>query len=72
MTIRDKVIRRIPLQVVGDAEAELANDEGPVAAAVVVAGFFEVSGGGFAGAGVVDAVVVGVFEVAVVVVGGEV
>lgn len=62
----------IPLEVVRDAQAELADDGGPVAAAVVVAGEFEVGGGGVAGAGVVDAVVVGPFDVAVVVVGGEV
>ena len=61
----------VPFEVVGDAEAELADDGGPVAAAVVVAGEFEVGGWGLAGAGVVDAVVVGPLEVAVVVVGGE-
>ncbi len=61
----------VPLEVVRDGEAELADDGGPVAAAVVVAGFLEVGGGRLAGAGVVDAVVVGIFEVAVVVVGGE-
>ena len=37
-----------------------------------MAGFAQVGGRGFAGARVVDAVVVGVFEVAVVVVGSEV
>lgn len=73
---RDVVVRWgetgiIPFEVVGDAEAELADDGGPVAAAVVVAGEFEVGGWGLAGAGVVDAVVVGPFQVAVVIVGGE-
>lgn len=73
---RDVVVRWgetgiVPFEVVGDAEAELADDGGPVAAAVVVAGEFEVGGRGLAGAGVVDAVVVGPFQVAVVIVGGE-
>ena len=61
----------VPFEFVGDAEAELTDDGGPVAAAVVVAGEFEVGGRGLAGAGVVDAVVVGPFQVAVVIVGGE-
>ncbi len=61
----------VPLEVVRDGEAELADDGGPIAAAVVVAGLLEVGGGGLAGAGVVDAVVIGPFKVAVVVVGGE-
>lgn len=61
-----------PLEVVRDAEAKLADEGGPVTAAVVVAGEFEVGGGGVAGGGVVDAVFVGPFDVAVVVVGGEV
>lgn len=74
---RDVVIRRcevgvLPLEVVRDAEAELADDGGPVAAAVIVTGEFQVGGWRVAGAGVVDAVVVGPFDVAVVVVGGEV
>ena len=59
----------VPFEVIRDAETEFADDGGPVAAAVVVAGEMEVGG---RGAGVVDAVVVGPFEVAVVVVGGEV
>lgn len=71
VAIRRGEIGTAPLEVVGDAEAELADHGGPVAAAVIVAGFLEVSGRGLAGAGVVDAVVVGIFEVAVVVVGGE-
>ena len=61
----------VPLEIIGDAEAEFADDSGVIAAAVVVAGEFEVGGWGLAGAGVVDAIVVGPFEVAVVVVGGE-
>lgn len=74
---RDVVVRRGevgvgPLEVVRDAEAEFADEGGPVTAAVVVAGEFEVGGGGVAGGGVVDAVFVGPFDVAVVVVGGEV
>lgn len=71
MTIRRSEVGIVPFEIVRDTEAEFADDGGPVAAAVVVAGFFEVGGGGLAGAGVVDAVVVGPFEVAVVVVGGE-
>ena len=72
----DVAVRRcevgiVPFELVRDAEAELADDGGPVAAAVVAAGLLEVGGGGLAGAGVVDAVVVGPFEVPVVVVGGE-
>ena len=72
MAVGDEIIARVPLQVVGDAEAEFADDEGPVPAAVVVAGFLKVGGGGFASASVVDAVVVRVFEVTMVVVGGVV
>lgn len=71
MIIRRRETRIVPFEIIGDAEAEFADDGGPVAAAVIVAGFSEVGGGGLAGAGVVDAVVVGPFEVAVVVVGGE-
>ena len=71
MTIRRREISIIPLKIIRDAKAELADDGRPIAAAVVVAGEFEVGGGGAAGAGVIDAVVVGPFEVAVVVVGGE-
>ena len=72
----DVVTRRgeigiVPFEFIGDAEAEFADDGGPVAAAVVVAGEFEVGGGRLAGAGVVDAIVVGPFEVTVIVVGGE-
>lgn len=55
---------RIPLETSVDTEAEFADDGGPIAPAVVVAGCVEVSGGGQADAGVI-------FEVAVVVVGGE-
>lgn len=74
---RDVVVRRGeggvgPLEVVRDAEAEFADEGGPVTATVVVAGEFEVGGRGVAGGGVVDAVFVGPFDVAVVVVGGEV
>ena len=72
MTIWRGEIGIVPFEIVRDAEAEFADNRRPVAAAVVVAGEFEVSGGGTAGAGVVDAVVVGPFDVAVVVVGGEV
>ena len=68
MTTRRREIGIVPLELIRDAEAELADDGGPVAAAVVVAGEVEVGG---RGARVVDAVVVGPFEVAVVVVGGE-
>ena len=72
MTIWGRETRLIvPLEIIGDAEAEFADDSGVIATAVVVAGEFEVGGWGLAGAGVVDAVVVGPFEVAVVVVGGE-
>ena len=74
---RDVTIRRgevgiVPFEIVRDAEAEFADDGGDVAAAVVVTGEFEVGGGGVAGAGIVDAVVVGILDVAVVVVGGEI
>ena len=72
MTIWRGEIGIVPFEIVRDAEAELADDRRPVAAAVVVAGEFEVGGRGAAGAWVVDAVVVGPFDVAVVVVGGEV
>ena len=72
MAVRGRERAIAPLEVVGDAEAELADERGHVAAAVVVAGFLEVGGGRLARAGVVDAVVVRVLEVAVVVVGGEV
>lgn len=71
MTIRRCEIGIVPFEIIGDAEAKFANDRRPIAAAIVVAGFFEVGGWGLAGAGVVDAIVVGPFEVAVVVVGGE-
>ena len=71
MVIRRGEICVRPLQIVRDADAELADDGRPVAAAVVVAGECEVGGGGVAGAGGVDAVVIGPFDVAVVVVGGE-
>lgn len=67
---RRKARRDIELQIIRDAEGELAYESGGIAADVVDAGLFEVGGGGLAGAGVVDAVVVGVFEVAVFVVGG--
>ena len=69
MSARRREIGIVPLELIRDAEAELADEGGPVAAAVVVAGEVEVGGGR---AGVVDAVVGGPFEVAVVVVGGEV
>ena len=73
MNIRRRKIRIVvPFKIIQDAKAELADDRRPVAAAVVVAGEFEVSGRGATGAGVIDAVVVGPFDVAVVVVGGEV
>ena len=72
MVIRRSEIVIIPFEIIRDAKAELADDGGPIAAAVVVAGEMEVSGRGAAGAGIIDAVVVGPFEVAVVVVGGEV
>ena len=72
MTPRRCEIRIAPFEIIRDAEAELADDGRPIAAAVVVAGKMEISGGRAAGAGVVNAVVVGPFEVAVVVVGGEV
>lgn len=71
MAVRRREGRVVPLQVVRDAEAELADDGREVAAAVVDAGLLEVCGGGPSSAGLVDAAVVGVFEVAVVVVGGE-
>ena len=71
MAIRRGESGVVPLKVIRDGEAEFADNGRPVAAAVVVAGFLEVGGGGLAGAGVVDAVVVGPFQVAVVVVGGE-
>lgn len=72
MVVRRGEVGVCPLEVVRDAEAELADDGGAVAAAVVVAGECEVGGWGVAGGGGVDAVVVGPFDVAVVVVGGEV
>ena len=72
MAIRWSESGIVPFEIIRDAEAELTDDRRPVAAAVVVAGEFEVGGGRLAGARVVDAVVVGPFEVAVVVVGGEV
>ena len=72
MVIRRGEVGVGPFEVVGDAEAELADDGGAVAAAVVVAGECEVGGWGVAGGGIVDAVVVGPFDVAVVIVGGEV
>ena len=71
------VIRRceagavVELDVVCDAEAEFADDGGCVAAAVVVAGEIEVGGWSLVGAWDVDVAFVCVFEVAVVVVGGE-
>ena len=72
MVIRGREARAVvELDVVRDAEAELADDGGGVAAAVVVAGEVEVGGWGLVGAGDVDVAFVGVFEVAVVVVGGE-
>ena len=71
MTIRRGESGIVPLEIIRDGEAEFTDNGRPVAAAVVVAGFLEVGGGRLAGAGVVDAVVVGPFEVAVVVVGGE-
>ena len=61
----------VELDVVGDAEAEFADYGGRVAAAVVVAGEIEVGGGSLVGAWDVDVAFVSVFEVAVVVVGGE-
>ena len=71
MAIRRCEISIIPLKIIRDAKTELADDSRPIAAAVVMAREFEVGGGRAAGAGIVDAVVVGPFEVAVVVVGGE-
>ena len=71
MAIRRGEIRIVPFEIIRDAEGEFADDGRPIAATVVVAGEFEVGGRGLAGAGVVDAVVIGPFEVAVVVVGGE-
>lgn len=61
----------IPCEIVRDAQTEFADDGGRVAAAVIVAGYCKVGGGGLPGAGVVEAVFVGPFEVAVVVVSGE-
>ena len=69
MIVRRREIGIVPFEVIRDAEAELADDGGPIAAAVVVAGEMKVGG---RGAGVVDAVIVGPFDVAVIVVGGEV
>lgn len=57
------------LQIVGDAQAELAHYGGPVATAIVDARLLEICCWGLPGSGAVNAVVVGVFEVAVVVVG---
>ena len=71
MRVGYEVVLRVPLQVIRDAQAKFADDQGPIAAAVVDAGLAEVGSGGFAGSGIVDAVVVGVFEVAVIVVGCE-
>ena len=61
----------VPFKIIRDAKAELADDSRGIAAAVVVAGEFEVGGGGATSAVVVDAFAVRIFEVAVVVVGGE-
>lgn len=72
MAVRRGESRVVPFEIICNAEAEFADDRGRIAAAVVVAGFVEIGKGGLAGAGVVDAVVVGVFEVTVVVVGGEI
>ena len=70
MAVRRGESRAVPFEVICNAEAEFADDRGRIAATVVVAGFVEIGEGGLTGAGVVDAVVVGVFKVAVVVVGG--
>ena len=61
----------VPFKIIRDAKAELADDSRRIAAAVIVAGEFEIGGGGATGAVVVDAVVVRPFDVAVVVVGGK-
>ncbi len=70
MGIRNEIILRVPFEIGRDTKAEFADDKGPVAAAIIVAGFLQVGGGGIAGSRRIDAVVVGVFEVAVVVIGG--
>ena len=70
MAIRNEIVLRVPFEVVRNTKTEFADDKGPVAAAIIVAGFLQVGGRGIAGSRRVDAVVVGVFEVAVVVVGG--
>lgn len=57
------------LQIVGDAQAELAHYGGPVAAAIVDARLLEICCWRLPASGLVEAIVVGIFEVAVVVVG---
>lgn len=59
------------LQIVRYAQAELADYGRPVATAVIDARLLEIGCWGLAGSGVIDAVIVGPFEVAVVVVSGE-
>ena len=71
MSIRRGEVGIIPFEIISDAEAEFADDSGRIAAAVVVAGEVEVGGWGVASPRVINAVVVGVFDVAMVVVGGE-
>lgn len=59
---------RLVLQVVRNAQTEFANNRGPIAATIVDARLFEVCRWCLAGARIVDAIVVGPFQVSVVVV----
>lgn len=59
---------RLELQVVRNAQTEFAHNHGPVAAAIVDARLFEICCWCLAGASIVDAIVVGPFQISVIVV----